>query len=749
MPGCLNAAQLEQLLAGETPPHEQRTVEEHLATCLHCRDALDVLAGGAASFRGRRPGQRAAPDPHLAGVLRALCDPELSRPSDPAAEGLAVILSQLEPATRPGTAGRLGGYDLIELIEAGGMGIVWRAFDPALRREVALKVLHPLLAASPTARQRFVREARLAAAIRHDHVVTLYAVAEAGGLPFFTMELVEGESLARRLRREGTLGVAELIRLGREMADGLAAAHAHGIVHRDIKPGNVLIEAPTGRAKLTDFGLARAVDDSGLTRDGLVPGTPAYVSPEQAQGARADERSDLFSLGCVLYAAAVGRSPFQAETVLAALRLVCEVTPAPLSRVNPVIPDGLSKLVEQLLDKDPARRPRCATVVRDRLAAVETAVVPSRSARRRRVVGHRRWVGPAVGAIAAGLTVITGLLFATGWFGARSPDPPSGAAREMHPFVVFDSRGQRVSGHEDILEAIAALPSGGELQLCWNGPRVVPPLVLPDRPLALRQGAGYDPLWLAMQPTGAAVSATAPLSIEGVMFEYGHSAGLASPETAGPASKPSRFFRGDSAPAELSLIQVRGASLHLEDCGFRADFGRDRGPVAFACLLLEDSPDCVMRRCAIDAPRAVGIAWRLPAGEAGVAKAPGALEIRSSVILAGDAVWFLAAPVRRARLEIHEATLDGRTVLFLAPELQRASQLTVEIGSGVFRTDWILIDRREDMTMPLPEWIAWSWRPTICRPALGFIPGPDPGAGPQVGTIEEWDRFWAVASAPP
>lgn len=749
MPGCLNAVQLQQLLAGETQPHEQRDVEEHLGACARCREALDLLAGGAASFRGRRPGTQSEPDPYLVGVLRALGDPALSRPSDPAAEGLAVILDQLEPATRPGTAGRFGGYDLIELIEAGGMGIVWRAFDPALQREVALKVLHPLLAASPTARQRFVREARLAAAVHHDHVVTLYAVAEAGGMPFFTMELVEGESLARRLRREGTLGVAELIRLGREMADGLAAAHAQGIVHRDIKPANVLIEAHTGRAKLADFGLARAVDDSGLTRDGLVPGTPAYVSPEQAQGAAADERSDLFSLGCVLYAAAAGRSPFQAETALAALRLVCEATPAPLSQVNPVIPDGVSELVEQLLEKDPARRPVSATAVRDRLGAGERATVPSRSRCRRRAVRVRRSVCTALGAGAAGVAVITGLLFATGWFGARSPDPPSGVAREAHPFVVFDSRGQRVSGHEDMLEAIAALPAGGELQLCWDGPRVVPPVVLPGRPMGLRQGAGYDPLWIAMQPTGAAVSATAPLTIEGVVFEYRHSAGLASPETVEPASKPSRFFRGDSAPAELSLIQVRGASLHLEDCGFRADFGRDRGPVAFACLLLEDSPDCVMRRCAIDAPRAVGIAWRLPAGEAGVAKAPGKLEIRSSVILAGDAVWFLAAPVRRARLEIHEATLDGRTVLFLAPELRRAAQLTVEIGSGVFRTDWILIDRREDMTLPLPGWIAWSWRPTICRPALGFIPGPDPGAGPQVGTIEEWDRFWAVASAPP
>src|SRR5262249_3881457 len=164
------------------------------------------------------------------------------------------------------------------VIGGGGMGVVLKAFDENLHRVVAVKVMAPQLAASATARQRFTREARAAAAVTHDHVVTLHAVEEAGGLPYIVMQFVDGQSLQDRLDRSGSLPIREVLRIGMQAAAGLAAAHKQGLIHRDIKPANVLLENGVERVKLTDFGLARAVDDASLTQSGVVAGTPQYMS---------------------------------------------------------------------------------------------------------------------------------------------------------------------------------------------------------------------------------------------------------------------------------------------------------------------------------------------------------------------------------------------------------------------------------------------------------------------------------------
>src|SRR5204863_10215328 len=172
------------------------------------------------------------------------------------------------------------------------MGIVLRAFDAKLHRVVAIKVMAAQLATSATARKRFTREAQAAAAVSHDHIVTIHAVEEANGLPYLVMQYVAGQSLQDRLDKEGPLDLPEVLRIGMQAAAGLAAAHAHGIVHRDVKPANILLENGVERVKLTDFGLARAIDDASLTQSGVIAGTPQYMSPEQAEGQPADHRSD-------------------------------------------------------------------------------------------------------------------------------------------------------------------------------------------------------------------------------------------------------------------------------------------------------------------------------------------------------------------------------------------------------------------------------------------------------------------------
>jgi urea transport system substrate-binding protein len=236
------------------------------------------------------------------------------------------ILRVLRPPEANGELGRLGPYRILTLQGEGGMGAVFLAEDPQLQRRVALKVVKPALARKAENRERFLREARAAAGIRSDHVVTIHQVGEDAGTPFLAMELLPGASLDTRLHEGERLTLAESVRLGREVAEGLAAAHAQGVVHRDIKPGNLWLETLVGepgdgperwRVKILDFGLARAAGDNGrLTSTGAVVGTPAYMAPEQAAGAEVTPSTDLFSLGCVLYELTTGSVRSRVPTCL-------------------------------------------------------------------------------------------------------------------------------------------------------------------------------------------------------------------------------------------------------------------------------------------------------------------------------------------------------------------------------------------------------------------------------------------------
>jgi serine/threonine protein kinase len=266
------------------------------------------------------------------------------------------LLGYLSPPQTAGNLGRLGHYEVHAVIGQGGMGVVLRAFDEKLRRVVAIKMLAPFLAASEVARKRFLREARAAAAVVHEHVVTIHAVEEGDGLPYLVMEHIAGKSLEQWLEDFGPMSLRDVLRIGAQTAEGLAAAHARGIVHRDVKPGNILLAGEGARVKLTDFGLARTADEARLTEAGVVAGTPHYMAPEQARGEPVDHRADLFSLGSVLYAACTGYPPFRAEAPMAVLVRVCEETPSPVRASRPELPAWLEVVISRLLAKDPASR---------------------------------------------------------------------------------------------------------------------------------------------------------------------------------------------------------------------------------------------------------------------------------------------------------------------------------------------------------------------------------------------------------
>src|SRR5580704_15221446 len=279
-------------------------------------------------------------------------------------------LTFLAPPTRPDALGRIGHYEVLQALGRGGFGIVFRAFDEMLQRVVALKVMAPQLAATSPARKRFLREARSSAQVRHENVVQVYEVAEQP-LPYLAMEFIPGETLQQKLDRVGPLDVPETLRIGRQIAEGLAAAHATDLIHRDIKPGNVLLEGGQHKVKITDFGLARAADDASISQSGIIAGTPMYMAPEQAQGQTLDQRADLFSLGSVLYQMVAGRPPFRANTTVAVLKRVAEDKPRAIREIIPETPQWLCDIIAKLHAKGPDDRYQSAREVADVLADCE------------------------------------------------------------------------------------------------------------------------------------------------------------------------------------------------------------------------------------------------------------------------------------------------------------------------------------------------------------------------------------------
>ncbi len=273
-------------------------------------------------------------------------------------------------------------YELDCEIGRGGMGIVYRAKDRRLKRIVAIKVLPPELAYRSEIRSRFLREAETAAQLSHPNIVPIYSVDEREGLVFFAMAYVDGPTLAKRLHDEGRIPVDVTRRILREVADALAYAHSRGVIHRDIKPDNILLDRESGRAMVTDFGIARAVQEGGdsrLTATGVAIGTPAYMSPEQAAGDREiDGRSDLYSLGIVAYQMLAGQLPFQAASTPSMLMKHISELPRPVAQLRPDAPPELDAIVMTLLEKEPEHRFPSASALALALSG-DTSVIPQRT----------------------------------------------------------------------------------------------------------------------------------------------------------------------------------------------------------------------------------------------------------------------------------------------------------------------------------------------------------------------------------
>ncbi len=427
---CPDPARLKDLLAGidgVLSEEERAALTAHLDGCEKCQRALEEAAGGssllsaAGHVRERPPSQsaywgalkrvaEATPAPGWAEENPLATRLETPPPeSGSSAENIA--LDFLKPSENPEFLGKLGHFNVVGVIGKGGMGVVLRALDRCLQRFVAIKVLSPDFATNETAKERFWREARAAAAITHENVVAIHQVDydEDSGLPYLVMQLVSGTSLEEHLAGNGALPLKDILRIGAQAAAGLAAAHAQGLIHRDVKPANILLESDLQRVKLTDFGLARAAEDARLTQTGFVPGTPLYMAPEQARGEAVDHRADLFSLGSVLYAMCTGRPPFKGSTPFVILKSVTEEQPPAIHAVNPEVPGWLVDIIDKLHAKNPADRFQSAADVAEVLSRAlvriehmtedqKKACAKAAALRRKVDLGRRRflWMGLGV-----------------------------------------------------------------------------------------------------------------------------------------------------------------------------------------------------------------------------------------------------------------------------------------------------------------------------------------------------------------
>lgn len=340
---CCTREELESLLRDSIDAQTAEQFTEHVETCAKCHQNLMKMAGNDQWWSDSKN--------YLASI-------------EAATEGSGFFSQPTEPKPQH-VPNQLGHYRIESVVGFGGMATVYRALDLELNRPVAVKVLHHHLSASGNSRQRFLREAQSAAAIAHPNVIPIYGVHNLEGYSFLVMPLVLGGSLQQRIDREGPLSLIDVLRIGLQIAEALDSAHSHGVIHRDVKPANILLEDGSLRVLLSDFGLARTLDDSTLTASGMIAGTPAFMSPEQARGEAIDFRSDLYSLGSVMFSMATGHAPYQSPSTLKLLRAVGSEPFPSVHRYQEQLPIWFDKLIGLLTTADAVKRLPNAKAVAD------------------------------------------------------------------------------------------------------------------------------------------------------------------------------------------------------------------------------------------------------------------------------------------------------------------------------------------------------------------------------------------------
>ncbi|MCW5552568.1 MAG: protein kinase [Verrucomicrobiae bacterium] len=681
---CPATEQLAAALRGNPSPATEAELAAHLAECPVCQRRLEELAGGSGWLDARAKAHATADRLKPASLDQAMRALESQTPGLEREAPSPPTLDFLLPSDQPGALGRFGPYEVLALVAAGGMGIVLKAHDPGLNRIVALKILPPALAANSLARARFIREARAAAAVVHEHVVPIYAVDEFAGLPYLVMQFIVGRTLAERIKASGRLRLEEILRIGAQTADGLAAAHAQGLIHRDVKPGNVLLENGVERVKLTDFGLARAMDDSSLSREGYIAGTPEYMSPEQANGQPVDVRADLFSFGCVLYEMATGISPFRAEKPLVAMRRVCDEEPPAAHTLNSKIPEWLGQLIQRLMAKDAAARPQTAAEVATelgrRLAALQQGAGAHLLVREAPVSPTRRLnplLWPAWAAVLA-------LTFALVWVAFLKPKPESAArdpslatpANQSSALFVIPATGDTPEqGFASLADAIAAARDGAVIECHFNGRQRVAMVRGNEKALILRAGEGFAPILVPATDGEMILFTHAPLVLEGLtLFTQS-------------MLPPGTGRRGDGNHGRGAIMIVEDAPFLAAHCRIEVATSTSTEFPTSSFLSLVSTPAARFFHCEFACGETFALGWRVrPRAES--RESADHLWMQESIAV-GNLILVSPRGRQPLRLDLAQNTLSGESPLAIWEPFP-GQPLQVIANANVFSVDTLV-----------------------------------------------------------
>jgi hypothetical protein len=673
--------------------------------------------------------------------LQAPPDTRDGAAASPRAAG--AVHSFLKPTDLPGYLGRLGIYEVRRVIGQGGMGIVLEALDPLLKRTVAIKMLSPWRVLDEETKARFLREAQSAAALQHENVVAIHAVDLLDNMPFLVLEYVPGESLADRFSREGKLPLDEVVRLGTQVARGLAAAHAKGLVHRDIKPANILLVEVTGRAKIADFGLAKTTGEDAITMEGTLLGTPEFMSPEQAAGKEASERSDLFSLGSVLYVAATGVSPFRHPSLLGTLEQVRTCQPRPLQQVDPNLPGWFCELIHRLLALEPAERPSSAAEVAEILERRSSpgVIAAPQGAAKPQELPRRWWIMAAV-ALAALLLAIPAGIWLRGKLRENAVRKKHNDRQPQAPPAIqtgFTING-RAGSFDTLAAALEAAREDEVIEVHGNGPFLTPPLTIKEKRLTIRAAAGTQPV-LLMETPGVRASqpflhTDSDLRLEGLEIRWS--------VDVPPGRSEAEML------ARCNIVSTHGR-LTLAHCRIVGD--RFNGCVGGSCREL------VLRHCHLIAKEGVGLIW--------VSESGGKLDVEGCVlenrIGVSMVITGIAAGDAPPQVRLSHCTFSAERSLQLLIESLPRQPLPVVADHTIFDSEFLFpmflqrqprpksLSKTDDPVDVLRTSIRWSEKGNVHRRGMHYIAKPQGAAKPGAVTpanlhgLDHWLELWKLA----
>ena len=504
MDDCPSIETLRFLTEGTLEDSECVRLTKHLDGCLKCRQRLDELTASHLTHIDTEIlsllDSNLQEEPKIADLVQAVRthQPKRFLSSFPSEE-----IHFLDPSTQKDALGRFGEYEVLELIANGPMGIVLKAFEPLLKRIVAIKILAPRLVQDDRARERFLREARAMAAVRHENIIEIYSVSTEKGLPYLVMPYIQGRNLQVYLKENTQLSPPEILQVGLQLAKGLEAAHQKNLIHRDIKPSNILLGENLNKLVITDFGLARSEEDLSLTRIGEIAGTPQFMSPEQAEAKPVDHRTDLFSLGSVLYYLATGNPPFEADSILTVLRKVVEEEVKDLRDQRFDIPQPVIAIIEKLLQKNPKDRYESAQEV---VLALETYLAEEeKSVVRKSVVedlqvdvsAHRKFIflKKLFGISISVICVLGIIFFMTDRNGMTVIYNSILCEITGNPFYI---RGQ-IGTYSSLQDVVDQAENGDRIEVRSNTLLEIDPTIIQGKFLTIRSAKNYAPKWQSLR----------------------------------------------------------------------------------------------------------------------------------------------------------------------------------------------------------------------------------------------------------